>query len=70
MVDENGRRMRWKRKETSPEVKNGIMQFDNMTAEEIGLANDRARRECPLPKPGGLLGEWMGFHKSEEETGR
>lgn len=70
MVDENGRRMRWKRKDANPEVKNGIMQFDNTTAEEVGLANDRVRRECPLPKPGGMLGEWMGFHKSEGDEGR
>jgi cytochrome c oxidase assembly factor 2 len=20
------------------------------------------RRECPVPKPGGILGEWLGFH--------
>lgn len=22
----------------------------------------RRRRACPVPKPGGLLGHWLGFH--------
>ncbi|KAK0665880.1 hypothetical protein QBC41DRAFT_281976 [Cercophora samala] len=25
----------------------------------------RAERECPVPKPGGILGEWLGFHKDD-----
>lgn len=70
MVDENGRRRRWKRKDSSPEVKDGIVQFNDTTAEEVERAEQRVKRECPLPKPGGMLGEWLGFHKSEGEMGR
>lgn len=22
------------------------------------------KRECPVPKPGGILGEWLGFHSN------
>lgn len=25
-------------------------------------AKRRGGRECPVPKPGGILGEWLGFH--------
>lgn len=68
MVDENGRRRRWKRRETA-EVKDGIVQF-NQTSDDAAVGGaDRARRECPVPKPGGMLGEWLGFHK-EDETAR
>lgn len=70
MVDENGRRLRWKRKDTNPRVEDGIVQFNDLTTEETESAQDRAKRECPLPKPGGMLGEWLGFHKSDNETGR
>ncbi|KAF7563282.1 hypothetical protein G7046_g846 [Stylonectria norvegica] len=65
-VDENGRRRVWRRKD-GPEVRDGIAQFDDTTAEDVERAEERVRRECPLPKPGGMLGEWLGFHKSAEE---
>ncbi|KAL1840700.1 hypothetical protein VTJ49DRAFT_195 [Mycothermus thermophilus] len=29
----------------------------------------KARRECPVPKPGGILGEWLGFHSSDGTSG-
>ena len=68
MVDENGRRKRWRRKDASPpEVKDGIVQFSDTTAEEVERAEERVRQECPLPKPGGMLGEWLGFHKDQGE---
>ncbi|KAK4103691.1 hypothetical protein N658DRAFT_421573 [Parathielavia hyrcaniae] len=39
-------------------------------AESPGVIRRRVRRrvrasqkrECPVPKPGGILGEWLGFH--------
>lgn len=66
MIDENGRRRRWRRKDTNPEVKDGFAQFHAAaTPEEVDEANDRVKRECPVPKPGGILGEWMGFHKTD-----
>jgi cytochrome c oxidase assembly factor 2 len=70
MVDENGRRMRWKRKDTNPKVEDGIVQFNDVSSEEAEGAQERAKRECPLPKPGGMLGEWLGFHKNDNETDR
>ncbi|EGS21386.1 uncharacterized protein CTHT_0032430 [Thermochaetoides thermophila DSM 1495] len=28
----------------------------------------RRHRECPVPKPGGILGEWLGFNKPTTTT--
>lgn len=63
LVDENGRRLR--RRTAQPvEVKDGIAQFEK-SSEEAGrsLMESRGSRECPVPKPGGVLGELLGFHK-------
>jgi cytochrome c oxidase assembly factor 2 len=79
MIDENGRRRRWRRKET-PEVRNGIAHFGQSTpddelmgggGERLGAASGKVvpqTRECPVPKPGGMIGEWLGFHKDSDET--
>ena len=69
VVDENGRRRRFRKRAPSAEVKDGVVQFDQATDEDMRAA-DRSRRECPVPKPGGMLGEWLGFHKSEEGTSK
>ena len=42
----------------------GIVQFQGQPAES-GIkktSQTSAARECPVPKPGGILGEWLGFH--------
>jgi len=31
-----------------------------------GVVMARKARECPVPKPGGLFGEVLGFKKTEE----
>lgn len=61
VVDENGRRRRFRRRESPEEFKSGIVQFNDDVDGEQGMR--RTRRECPVPKPGGMLGEWLGFHK-------
>ncbi|KAK0391213.1 hypothetical protein NLU13_0714 [Sarocladium strictum] len=69
IIDENGRRRRWKRKET-PEVRDGIAQFGQTAPDEELMGPGKKvpdKRECPVPKPGGMLGEWLGFHKDSEE---
>ncbi|KAL3955512.1 hypothetical protein ACCO45_011075 [Purpureocillium lilacinum] len=69
IVDENGRRRRWRRRDPA-ESKDGIVQF-NQTGDDDTYTNvERTTRECPVPKPGGMLGEWLGFHKSDGETGK
>lgn len=45
----------------------GIVQF-SQGGDPEDLERERARkRECPVPKPGGVLGEWLGFHRGEAE---
>ena len=29
--------------------------------------NGRPKRECPVPKPGGLVGQMMGFEQKEKD---
>ncbi|UNI21864.1 hypothetical protein JDV02_007814 [Purpureocillium takamizusanense] len=69
MVDENGRRRRWRRRD-SAESKDGLVQFNQPADDDIYTSVERTTRECPVPKPGGMLGEWLGFHKSDGGTGK
>lgn len=64
VVDENGRRKRWKRRDVTPESRDGIVQFNQSTDESVESMPRQSKRECPVPKPGGILGEWLGFHKT------
>ncbi|KAG5930203.1 hypothetical protein E4U53_002285 [Claviceps sorghi] len=71
VVDENGRRRRWRRRDATPESRDGIVQFNQSAGEHVESASERSRRECPVPKPGGLLGQWLGFHKMDDaRTGK
>lgn len=67
MVDEHGRRRRWRSLEPA-ESRDGIVHFNQQAADEDGYGGaEPARRECPVPKPGGILGQWLGFHKPDDE---
>ncbi|KAI1381768.1 hypothetical protein F4677DRAFT_3148 [Hypoxylon crocopeplum] len=75
----DGTRRRRRRKPEPAVVKDGIVQFES-SSEDFearggggGTAQtSRARRdrECPVPKPGGVIGELMGFNKSKTEEGK
>jgi cytochrome c oxidase assembly factor 2 len=48
---------------------NGVVEFQAGRSGTGGEENGNGRRvraqqrrECPVPKPGGILGEWLGFH--------
>ncbi|KAG6109745.1 hypothetical protein E4U14_003118 [Claviceps sp. LM454 group G7] len=66
VVDENGRRRRWRRRDVTPESRDGIVQFNQSTDESVESMPRQSKRECPVPKPGGILGEWLGFHKTDD----
>ncbi|KAI2780832.1 hypothetical protein F4815DRAFT_116096 [Daldinia loculata] len=75
----DGTRRRRRRKPEPAVVKDGIVQFESPTedlervATETGGIATRTRkeRECPVPKPGGVIGELMGFKgKSKAEEGK
>jgi len=44
----------------------GTVTATQMASEEL-LAESRKRRECPVPKPGGLVGQIMGFKEQGRE---
>ncbi|GAB1318901.1 hypothetical protein MFIFM68171_09111 [Madurella fahalii] len=62
----SARRRRRRRLEGEEVVEDAIVQFT--PGEGDGTAKVRAKaaskRECPVPKPGGVLGEWLGFNGS------
>ena len=69
LIDENGRRKVWRRRDAvEPEVKDGIVHFG--AADTTMTSTGAMRRGCPLPKPGGMLGEWLGFHKADDANNR
>ncbi|RDA89469.1 hypothetical protein CP533_1521 [Ophiocordyceps camponoti-saundersi (nom. inval.)] len=61
MVDEQGRRKRW-RKTDATRTDQGMVQFDQPAGEVVA---SRTKRECPVPKPGGALGRWLGFSRKD-----
>jgi cytochrome c oxidase assembly factor 2 len=64
IIDEDGKRRR-RRKHIQPEISDGIVHFNNASDEDRnqGLDHKTRKKECPVPKPGGILGELLGFHK-------
>lgn len=66
--DENGRRRRRRRvQQQSQEVQGGVVQFNNITqADLVDHEGNRSKRECPVPKPGGKVGELLGFKQSSK----
>ncbi|KAF4126844.1 cytochrome c oxidase assembly factor 2 [Geosmithia morbida] len=61
------RRIRRQQQQQQLEAKRsaGFVNF-SMDAGEDGSQIARAsRRGCPVPKPGGILGEWLGFHSDD-----
>ncbi|KAI0132258.1 hypothetical protein BJ170DRAFT_238410 [Xylariales sp. AK1849] len=60
----DGTRRRRRRKSESAEVKDGIAQFESSGEDFERSSEGTAKRECPVPKPGGAIGELMGFNKS------
>lgn len=70
--DENGRRRRRRRPQVQQsEVKSGIVHFNHITQEDLGDHEGRgAKRECPVPKPGGKVGELLGFKKPTSDDTR
>lgn len=59
----DGKRYRRKRKE----ITEGLEESrENGARETLQLQDERPKRECPVPKPGGLVGQLMGF-KNEEK---
>lgn len=60
--DQNGRKRRRRRSPAQDaQVKDGVIEIKNIAPVDP-VEQDR-KRECPVPKPGGILGELLGFRK-------
>ncbi|KAI8635272.1 hypothetical protein F5Y19DRAFT_407194 [Xylariaceae sp. FL1651] len=77
-ADGSRRRTRRRSPQQTTEVKDGIAQFDGVGSsrtsgsegsEMATLAGTapRGKRECPVPKPKGVIGELLGF-KGEDQN--
>ncbi|KAI0401814.1 hypothetical protein F4802DRAFT_396939 [Xylaria palmicola] len=80
--DGSRRRARRRSPQQTTEVKDGIAQFDGVgkssSSSSSGGGSDsgelsteistapRGKRECPVPKPGGVIGGLIGFKNSDE----
>ncbi|KAK4231372.1 hypothetical protein QBC38DRAFT_246990 [Podospora fimiseda] len=60
------KRTRRRRKLDVTISEDGIVQFQGQSGEN--KSTQAAVRECPVPKPGGILGEWLGFHGPKENN--
>lgn len=65
MPDPNARRRRRRKPEGDAITEDRIVEFRPGHGDEIKAAKRKSssKRECPVPRPGGMLGEWLGFHK-------
>lgn len=64
--DQNGRKRRRRRSPAQDaEVKDGVVEFKNIA--QVDFIEKDGKRECPVPKPGGIVGELLGFRKPGSE---
>lgn len=54
--------------EHEQEIDDEIARFRQMEEEAKRMA--KIRRECPVPKPGGVIGEILGFKSKGDSNGR
>jgi len=62
----DGQRKRWRKRPTADATAGETM---DRTPEELvdeGALMTRKARECPVPKPSGLIGEVLGFKKDDK----
>ncbi|KAK7927007.1 hypothetical protein PG985_004005 [Apiospora marii] len=60
-VSPDGTRRRRRRKPEPVEVKDEMAQFQSSNEDFDRLSSAQSKRECPVPKPGGVIGGLMGF---------
>lgn len=63
---ERQQRRRRKRKQKVEDAASSFDEDEGVT----GINEEGRRRECPVPKPGGLVGQIMGFKEKESEGPR
>ena len=68
IVEVNGKLRRRKRPQNT-ETKDGFVEFEGLKDGSV-LSSHNTKRTCPVPKPGGVVGDMLGFKevKSNEKT--
>ncbi|KAK4193843.1 hypothetical protein QBC35DRAFT_458107 [Podospora australis] len=61
-MPERRRRRRKSEVDAAAVSEDGMVQFSSAPVRD-SESKASSKRECPVPKPGGILGEWLGFHK-------
>jgi len=64
-----GKRRRRRKPEITETPEGNIVDFGS-SIEDEGPHMAKAKRECPVPKPGGAVGELLGFKKATESNSR
>lgn len=62
--DDDGKQRRQTPSSRTTRTAGEIVQFE---AEPASTGIARSRRECPVPKPGGLIGEILGFRQRQQD---
>ena len=67
-ITEDGRRRRRRRSATAAEADEGAVA-EEAPSEMVDEGQLLARKahECPVPKPGGIIGEVLGFKKDDRD---
>ncbi|KAL8652117.1 MAG: hypothetical protein Q9226_004401 [Calogaya cf. arnoldii] len=76
-ITEDGKQRRRRRPSSKvSETENGAVHQTNVVTQEQVMAEKeqealrKKAHECPVPKPGGRIGEMLGFPKKEQEVSR
>ncbi|KAH8912366.1 hypothetical protein BR93DRAFT_922331 [Coniochaeta sp. PMI_546] len=64
-----GKRRRRRKPEITETPEGNIVDFGS-SIEDEGPQIGKTKRECPVPKPGGAVGELLGFKKATESNSR
>jgi cytochrome c oxidase assembly factor 2 len=67
MPDGSGKRRRRRKPEITETPEGNIVEFGTSSEDSLP-SSARTKRECPVPKPGGVVGELLGFKKPTDST--
>ncbi|KAK4560562.1 hypothetical protein LTR86_005759 [Recurvomyces mirabilis] len=59
-----------RRRKTKNDVEGDVEDVGDAVTATSSMANGRPKRECPVPKPGGLVGQMMGIEQRQKELSR
>lgn len=68
LAEGSGKRRRRRKLEIAEARDASIVEFGSGSGDDEQLRSSaRTKRECPVPKPGGVVGELLGFRKSAND---